>query len=214
MSRIVILSGVSGVDDPWHDFTATSQAIADCLDAAGWTCTVETTGRSDRAGLTDADLLIVNSGLGSPPGPGTDPSAALLDHLASDRPVLGVHTAANTFGAVPAWARRLGVRWVDGVSMHPPIGPQRLTPAAGPVLAGLDEVTVHDELYSHLDVLRPADVLLAHALDGRDHPLVLARSQGRQRTVYDALGHGVESYASATRRELLRREVRWLLDAG
>jgi hypothetical protein len=143
VSRIVILSGVPADDDPWHDFMATSQAIASCLDDAGWTCTVQTTGRSDRAGLTDADLLIVNSGLGSSPGPKADPPAALLDYLASDRPVLGVHAAANTFGAVPAWAQRLGVRWVEGAPMHPPIGWQRLTPAAGPVLAGLDEVTVH-----------------------------------------------------------------------
>ncbi|MFJ4848708.1 MULTISPECIES: ThuA domain-containing protein [unclassified Streptomyces] len=211
MKRIVVLSGVTGADDPWHDFTATSRAIASCLDDAGWTCTVATTDRSDRAGLPDADLLIVNSGLDSPPGPPTGPPTALLDYLASGRPLLGVHTAANTFGSVPAWTERLGVRWVTGLSMHPPIGPQRLTPAAGPVLAGLGEITVHDELYSHLELLREADVLLAHSLDGRDHPLVLARQDGSRRTVYDALGHGVESYASATRRELLRREVRWLL---
>lgn len=214
MIRIVILSGVPAVDDPWHDFTATSQAIADCLDELGRTCRVESTGRSDRAGLSDADLLIVNSGLGSPPGPETEPPAALLDYLASDRPVLGVHTAANTFGAVPAWTERLGVRWVEGVSMHPPIGRERLTPAAGPVLAGLGEIAVHDELYSHLDLLRPAHALLSHTLDGRAHPLVLAREEGRQRTVYDALGHGAESYESPARRELLRREVRWLLGSG
>jgi len=29
--------------------------------------------------------------------------------------------------------------------------------------------------------------------------------------VYDALGHGPESYASTSRGELLRREVNWLL---
>jgi type 1 glutamine amidotransferase len=205
VTRVVILSGVTGVDDPWHDFQATSHAVASCLRDIGWTCTVATTAEATSAPLRQADLLIVNSGLHSPPGPD-----GLLDHLASRRPVLGLHAAANTFAAVPQWTQRLGVRWIEGTSMHPPIGWQRLVPTA-PVLGALDEVVVYDELYSNLDVLRPATVILAHHLDGVDQPLVLAREAGTQRTIYDALGHGTESYASPSRRELLRREARWLL---
>ncbi len=212
MTRVVILSGVTGLDDPWHDFDETSHAIASCLSATGLSCSVAPTTGSAHAGLADADLLIVNSGLRSLPGPDGVVPAELLDHLASPRAVLGLHAAANTFRAVPQWAQRLGVRWVEGVSMHPPIGWQRLLPAPGaPVLQGLDEVIVHDELYSNLDLLQPATVLLAHRLDGLAHPLLLAREAGPQRTIYDALGHGVESYASPSRQELLRREVRWLL---
>ena len=212
MNRVVILSGVTAVDDPWHDFGATSRAVASCLSDAGWQCTVATTFESASAGLADADLLIVNSGVRSQPGSGGVASAALLDYLASARAVLGLHAAANTFAGVPQWAQRLGVRWVEGISMHPPIGWQRLVPAPlTPALDGLDEVVVYDELYSNLDVARPAKVLLAHHFDGKDQPLVLAREDGPQRTIYDALGHGVESYASRSRRELLHREVSWLL---
>jgi type 1 glutamine amidotransferase len=153
--------------------------------------------------------------LHSQPGRGGIEPTQLLDYLASPRAVLGLHAAANTFAVVPQWARRLGVRWVDGVSMHPPIGWQRLVPATlTPVLNGLDEVVVYDELYSKLDLLRPATVLLAHHLHGVDQPLLLAREDGPQRTIYDALGHGAESYASRSRQELLRREVRWLLGGG
>jgi type 1 glutamine amidotransferase len=213
MTRVVILSGVTAVDDPWHDFEATSRAVASCLDDAGWQSTVTTT--ADSVGITDADLLIVNCGLRSRPGPDGVAPAQLLDYLASPRPVLGLHAAANTFGGVPAWARRLGVRWVEGVSTHPPIGWQRLVPVpATPVLHGLDEVVLYDELYTNLDVLRPATAVLAHHLDGLDHPLVLAREDGPQRTIYDALGHSVESYVSPSRQDLLRREVRWLLGDG
>ncbi len=215
MTRIVILSGVTATDDPWHDFEATSHAVAACLSEAGWSCTVAAVPASARTDLLDADLLIVNTGIQSRPGPDGVAPAQLLDYLASPRAVLGLHAAANSLAAVPQWAERLGVRWVDGVSMHPPIGWQRLLPAPGtPVLQGLAEVVVYDELYSQLELLRPATVLLAHHLGGLDHPLVLAREDGPQRTVYDALGHGVESYASPARQELLRREVRWLLGDG
>lgn len=212
MTRVVILSGATGIDDPWHDFEETSRAIASCLCDAGWSCTVATTTESARAGLVDADLLIVNSGLRSRPSPDGVAPPRLLDYLASPRAVLGLHAAANSFAAVPEWAQRLGVRWAEGVSMHPPIGWQRLLPPPGaPILQGLAEVVVYDELYTNLDVLRPATVLLAHRLGGLDHPLLLAREVGPQRTIYDALGHGVASYASPSRQELLRREVRWLL---
>jgi type 1 glutamine amidotransferase len=210
VSRIAILSGVTGVDDPWHDFEATSRAVASCLTDPGWLCTVATTAESASVGLADADLLIVNGGMHSPPGPDGVAPTELVDYLASPGAVLGLHAAANAFAAVPQWVRRLGVRWVNGVSMHPPIGWQRLVP----VLDGLDEVVVYDELYSNLELSRPAKVLLAHRLDGVEQPLVLAREDGPQRTVYDALGHGTESYASPSRQELLRREVRWLLGAG
>jgi hypothetical protein len=212
VTRIVLLSGVTTTDDPWHDFDATSRAVASCLIDAGWSCTVAAMAASARADIANADLLVVNSGLRSRPGPDGVVPAQLLDYLASPRPVLGLHTAANSLGAVPEWAGRLGVRWVDGVSTHPPIGWQRLVPVADvSALRGLDEVLVYDELYANLDVPRPGRVLLAHRYGGRDHPLVLAREDGPQRTVYDALGHGVESYASPSRRDLLRREVRWLL---
>ena len=203
----MIVSGVTGFDDPWHDFQATSHAVASCLSEIGWTCTVVTTVEATPAPLRQADLLVVNAGLQSPPGP-----EGLLDHLDSSRPVLGLHAAANAFAAVPQWTRRLGVRWIEGMSVHPPIGWQRLMPARpAPMLEGLDEVVVYDELYTNLDVRLPATAVLAHHLDGVDQPLVLAREEGAQRTIYDALGHGTESYASPSRRELLRREARWLL---
>jgi uncharacterized protein len=204
MTRVVILSGVTGTDDPWHDFQATSQAVASCLRDIGWTCTVATTVEATPEPLRQADLLIVNTGLHSPPGPD-----GLLDYLASHRPILGLHAAANTFATVPQWTQRLGVRWIEGMSMHPPIGWQRLVPT--PALGALDEVVVYDELYSKLDVLQPATVVLAHQLDGVNQPLVLAREDGAQRTIYDALGHGIESYESPSRQELLSREARWLL---
>jgi type 1 glutamine amidotransferase len=204
MTRVVILSGVTGTDDPWHDFQATSHAVATCLTDIGWTCTVLTTTEATPEPLQQADLLIVNSGLHSPVPDG------LLDYLASPRPVLGLHTAANTFATIPQWAARLGVRWIEGTSMHPPIGWQRLTPTA-PILANLDEIEVYDELYSNLEILKPATVALSHHLDGVNQPLVLARKTNTQRTIYDALGHGPESYESPSRQELLRHEAHWLL---
>jgi hypothetical protein len=224
VARIVVLSGVTGVDDPWHDFTVTSSVIAAILTEAGWSCDVVSTARSEQAGLAEADLLVVNSGRaarlgesGRPVGPVTGrrgtagAPAALLSYLASGRPVLGIHAAAATFAGVPQWTERLGVRWVEGTSMHPPIG--WVTVMSGDS-AEESALSVFDELYSFLEVRRPGDVLLSHHFRGVEHPLVLARDAGDGRTIYDALGHGPESYASRGRQDMLCRHVRWLLGSN
>lgn len=213
MSEVLLLSGVSGRDDPWHDFDATSAAIAETLAATGLDVALLPSDEARAADLRSADLLVVNCGLGSAAGADIAATAAFVEALGSGRPVLGVHTAANAFATVPAWVDRLGVRWVEGVSMHPPIEWLAATPdESHPIGVGLGVVEVFDERYSHLEIGRSADVVLSHSLDGVEQPLLLAREDaGGRRTVYDALGHGSESYASDSRRELLRREVNWLL---
>ena len=95
--------------------------------------------------------------------------------------------------------------------MHPPHGMTTVMPTAveHPITGGLGPITVADERYSFQHVDPEVDVLVSHPYEGADHPLVWA---ARDRpVVYDALGHGVESYDSATRVELLRREVDWLV---
>ncbi len=213
MSEVLLLSGVSGRDDPWHDFDATSAAIAETLANAGFDVALLPSGEVRAPDLQSADLLVVNCGLESPPGADSAATAAFVEVLRSRRPVLGVHTAANAFAGVPAWTDRLGVRWIEGVSMHPPIGRLAEPPdQSHPIGAGLGVVEVFDERYSNLDISRPAETVLFHSLDGVEQPLSLARqdADGR-RTVYDALGHGPKSYASASRDALLHREVSWLL---
>ena len=55
-------------------------------------------------------------------------------------------------------------------------------------------------------------MLLHHEHEGTEQPLVWAVEQDGARTVYDALGHDVRSFASPGRTDLLQREVRWLLE--
>nr|WP_255371955.1 ThuA domain-containing protein [Cellulosimicrobium sp. CUA-896] len=78
-----------------------------------------------------------------------------------------------------------------------------------PVVAGLGPVVADDERYCRLDIAPTSHVLLTAHHDGVDHPVAWVSAGAR--AVYDGLGHGVESYASPSRRDLLRREVDWLL---
>ena len=160
-----------------------------------------------------SSVLVANCGLHSPPGADAEATAAFVDLITSTCPVLAVHTSAGAFAGVQPWIDRIGAQWVPGRSTHPPIGQIAVSASEShPIGAGLGVVDVFDERYSYLDIAHPGDTVLAHELDGIEHPLSLVRQDpdGR-RTVYDALGHGVESYRSPSRRELLLREFDWLL---
>ena len=213
MRDVLVLSGTTGQDDQWHDFDQTSVAVADTLAAMDLEVTLRHAAVADAGDLRGARVVVVNCGLRTAPGADPAATAALVELLTSDRPLLALHTSANAFSDLPQWADRLGVRWVEGRSMHPPIGVIAETAdESHPIGQGLGTVTAYDERYSHLQILHPATTVLAHHLDGIDHPLSLARQDpSTRRTVYDALGHGVESYQSSSRRDLLRREVTWLL---
>ena len=227
--RVTVLSGHGRYEDSWHDFPATSHLIADTLADADldvtvvgtWPCTVTDLNRPDLnfPDLDWPDLLVVNSGFGLPDATKDDDAWAsawdgLRAYLASGRPVIGIHTACNTFHDVPEWLDRLGGAWV-GASMHPPISRASVSISNQdhPITAGLGAgFELWDERYSLLDLRADdAQVLATHDLDGTSQPLVWVRDNDAGRSVYDALGHGLESYDSPDRRRLLQAEARWAL---
>lgn len=218
LKRAVVICGAGRYDDPWHPFAETSDALVAQLDQMGIHATVH---RSD-AGAVDTggvDLVVVNAGGGSTTEEDhrfDDPAAlrqAVLEFTGSGGPTLVVHTGSNTFYETDEWARLIGGRWLPGTSMHPPLGPAMVdvVDTGHPISAGLEHLHVRDELYCHLQVESTAQVLVTHRLEGEDHALVWTHEHAGVRVVYDALGHDAQAYAGPDRRELLRREVGWLL---
>jgi len=211
--RALVLAGRGRYGDPWHDHAATSHRVALELTAAGLDVDVRSTFPDALTDLTPADLLVVNAGRGT----ADDDDATWLplhervrDHTAAGGPVLALHQAANTFGDSPWWERVVGGRWVEGTSWHPPQAVATFDVRPGhPLTDGLGPLVVDDERYTDLVVAPDAHVLVTHDEGGATHPVVWVAPGGR--AVYDALGHGVESYAAGARAALLRREARWLV---
>jgi hypothetical protein len=222
--KVTILSGSGRYQDEWHDFTATSVEVARVLEAMDLEVAVRAfKPQGVLAEVPDADLLVVNAGAGelhpSSDGPASawdEAFRALHEYRARRGPLLALHAASMTLDGFDEWEAWVGGRWVRGRSMHPPIGEAdvQVSDQDHPITAGLAPFTLHDERYSYLDRSRSARVLLHHEHEGTEQPLVWVLEQDGARTVYDALGHDVRAFASPARADLLRREVRWLLQPG
>jgi type 1 glutamine amidotransferase len=218
MSRALLLSGAGAYADRWHDFPATSRRIAEVLADIGIDVSIEEdlAGGFAGLGMSTPDLLVVNAGHPEPAKPGTTPPAVrdgLRHYLAVGGPILAVHAAASTMPDCETWEQALGGRWVHGTSTHPDIGTSavKVGSDAHPILSGLGDFEVYDERYSYLRTADDNVVLAVHEWEDHLHPLVWAREAFGGRVVYDALGHGVESYDSPERRLLLQNSAHWLL---
>jgi hypothetical protein len=217
-----ILTGTGRYEDKWHDFPATSQQIAAVLQELGLDCRIRGTRASTLTDLGDTDVLIVNAGKGRSDPEFDEPddrwesaSESLRAYIGRGGAMVGVHTAANTFHGVGGWLDALGGFWEIGRSMHPPISDTTVDVRTDdhPITKGFAPFPVYDERYSYLVPTAEIQILATHEHDGDRHPLGWAREFGGNRVVYDALGHGVQSYESEGRRRLLKREVLWALGA-
>lgn len=226
--RAWVLVGTGRYEDAWHDLPATAYRVARELTALEIDVDVRGTrpGTLVALGTDGPDLVVVMASVGrpDPEHDGTDADwapghRALAEHVRTGGSLLGLHAAAMTFRDSPAWDHLLGGRWVEGRSWHPPIERWTVEPdETHPVTAGLKPFELYDERYTDLEVADGVQPLVWFAADGLRQPVAWAREGvpevGRGRVVYDALGHGVESYESHGRRGLLARELRWLLRRG
>ncbi|OYN94749.1 glycosyl hydrolase [Enemella evansiae] len=215
--RVRVLTGDQRYADPWHPFAETGAALRDWL-AEAYPVELRTDEPDALGELAGIDLLVVNCGIGAdpanPPAANAEWDAAFAAcerWLADGGRVLGVHTAANTFGDWPAWRGILGGRWIRGTSMHPPRGPSRFRVLAPdhPTLAGLTEVEAEDERYSLLSRDSGTVPLLDHDLDGSAEVMAWASADGR--AVYSGLGHDARAYDSPTAKRFVTNAARWLL---
>jgi type 1 glutamine amidotransferase len=212
VARAVIFAGGGDYTDPWHPFGETAERLRTALELEGLSVAIVDTVEVLGTEVRDAELLVLNAGSGDEVNALDAELLALVEaHLASGRPLLAVHAAASLFPELAAWEQLLGGRWVRGVSWHPPLGDAHLQLAPHPITAGLEGVTVVDERYTELRLAPTVTVLAWHEEGGARHPLAWVHEAHRVRVVYDALGHDARSYDSPDRRELLAREVRWLL---
>lgn len=214
--RAVILSGAGRFADPWHQFAETSERLRQVLAGEGIAVEISEDIDARMADLSGVDLVVMNFGNPIEPEPdgATTARTGLLAHIERGGAVLSMHVASTSLPGIPEWESIMGGRWVRGTSMHPAYGRAqiRVHPERHPIVAPVSSFELDDERYSYLRVAPDITPLATHEHDGIEHPLLWARTHGRARVVYDALGHDGRSYDSAEHRTIVARAARWLLD--
>lgn len=84
---------------------------------------------------------------------------------------------------------------------------------AHPIVAGITDFDIEDEVYGFLDLEDDVCGLLFSPHGGVDHPLLWARQLDTGRVVYDALGHHVTSLKHPDHRAIVGRSARWAVGA-
>jgi type 1 glutamine amidotransferase len=122
----------------------------------------------------------------------------------------GFHSATDTFASWPGWEALIGGRFVR----HEEPGATetaRVTAPGHPAVHGVPaRFRMREEWYLHEPgVARRARVLVRWGAERR--PLVWARTPGRGRVFYDALGHFPTTWQDPRQRALVRSGLRWVL---
>jgi type 1 glutamine amidotransferase len=212
MAKAVVLSGGGRYADPWHPFGATSARLAEMAASLGLDVEIAEEVEERLVDLRGVDVVIVNAASGPVTAAHDAALAGMHAFLARGGGVLAIHVGASTLIDMPDWEHVTGMRWIEGVSMHPPLGPAHVLvhPERHAIAAPLHDFDLVDERYCHLRLAPHIVPFVSHDHEGTNQPLAWARRYGDARVVTDALGHGVESFDSPEHAELLRRSFGWL----
>lgn len=222
-SAVIVSGGVA------HDFPATSAELVRVLAEAGLGATVEADVESVLRGLRPAGeqrpLVVLNLLRWTMQveryahlrdewsiSLSEDARAGLLEHVRSGGGLLAMHGASICFDDWPEWRDLLGGVWRWDRSSHPPLaGAVRVTVTTDrhPIVAGVGDFDVVDEVYGFLDRTDDVVGLMSSPHGDTEHPLLWARAVGAGRVVYDALGHHVPSYEVPEHRRIVQRAARW-----
>ena len=140
-------------------------------------------------------------------------------YVQSGLPILTVHGAICSFDDWPRFGELVGFTWTHGVTSHSPLGDYtvEIVRSGHPIVADLDDFTIHDELYYDVGITPGLDVQV-HAeapWEGKRLPMIFTARGGRMagacKTAFLANGHDKQTYRCPAMEKLWLNAVRWCL---
>ena len=223
------------VGGPYHPVAAQFQGFQDDLGARARISLHEGAAVFDH--LDECDLLVL-AGLhwtGSAPDrhdwpegvarggyvrPTEAQKAAYVGYVASGRPLLAWHGGIASYDDWPEFGTLLGFRWDWRVTLHSACREWevRVEPTGHPVVAGVGDYRIEDELYYNVQMTPGLDYAVhawAPVQDRVRFPMILTGAGGRVagagRTAYLANGHSLRSTECPAFRRVVLNTLDWLL---
>jgi type 1 glutamine amidotransferase len=201
---------------PAHDWRKTTEKIRAYLEEGDRfeVLVVEDSGIFESSTLGKYDVIVNNFGFWEAPELSPAARAGLLRFVAGGKGLVSMHFACSSYQDWPEYKDLIGRVWKKGVGGH---GPRakftvKIAKPEHPIVAGLKDFEMDDELYAKLSGDAPIEVLAtAYSADfsKQVEPMVFTLPYGKGRVVQDVLGHDVKALECENYKTLLRRSVEW-----
>lgn len=206
---------ITGIDHPGHKWKQTAPVLAEAIAADERLDVTITEKPGDLAGedLVDYDVIVLHFMNWEVPDPGPAARANLKRVIADGKGLVLVHFACGAFQEWPEFVELAGRVWEPKMRAHDPHGKftVKITDARHPVMKGLKEFEIVDELYTCLTGKTPIEVLAEarSKVDGKDYPMAFVLNYGKGRVLHSVLGHDVQAFASPDVKRLFRNACAW-----
>jgi type 1 glutamine amidotransferase len=142
--------------------------------------------------------------------------AALERYVVAGKPIIAHHGAIASYDDCPRFAELVGFAWIWGKTNHSPIGEYtvRVLPTSHPIVAGLSDYSIHDELYYDIALTRGMKAT-THAeaeFQGKRLPMIMT-AERPNKIAYLANGHDMKAFECPAMKTLWLNAVRWALQA-
>ncbi len=137
---------------------------------------------------------------------------ALMAYLAKGKPLFIHHSGILSFDERKELNDIYDGRWIRGQTFHPPYHNFRVRVCGDhPVLAGVNDFDIDDEMYCKVLGPKRAQVLLKSTWEGQEQPLAWATRYGNSKILFNSLGHDMKTYQCPEFQKLVTNGVAWLL---
>ena len=202
-SRILIMAQ----NDRHHPLETLGEMIVGWLKDEGFTDVALSKDRSAMSqDLNQYNLLIfcMTAGKLSP-----SEEEALVSFVEGGKKLMGIHSATVVNEKNKRYIEMIGGRFTHHSPHHE--FTVKIADPGHPVVEGLRDFKITDELYVLDRTPSASSVLLTASWDGNAQPILYLRAHGRGKVLYNALGHGLEAYENPNLRKLIVQGAKWLL---
>ena len=134
---------------------------------------------------------------------------ALVSFVERGKKLMGIHSATVVNEENKRFIEMIGGRFIHHSPHHEFI--VKVAHPHHPVVEGLMDFKITDELYVLDRTPSAASVLLTAFWENRAQPMLYIRAHGQGKVLYNALGHGPEAYENPNLEKLIIQGAKWLL---
>ena len=202
-SRILILAN----NDQHHPLETLAEMMEGWLKNSGlWNVTLSKDRSAITEDLNEYDLLILAM---TPSKFSPTEEDALVSFVEGGKKLMAIHSATVVDAGNEKYIEVVGGRFVRHSPHH-----EFTVKVAGPghpVVEGLADFKITDELYVLDRTPSAASVLLTAFWEHGAQPMLYLRAHGRGKVLYNALGHGPAAYENPNLEKLVVQGAKWLL---